>query len=107
MLAQQNDPRTRFKEGGAGVRASSESLGSPPSPRAPAPQGLARARIETLTRAPANEPRRGPCQGKPTGRPELAHAGHAPLATLTKTTLGNGYLSSCIDEKRSEMRYFV
>lgn len=26
---------------------------------------------------------------------------------ITQTTLGNGYLGSCIDEERSEMRYLV
>ncbi len=37
-------------------------------------------------------------------RPKPLGRGHACLGV---TTLGNGYLGSCIDEERSEMRYLV
>jgi hypothetical protein len=55
-----------------------------------------------------DQPRRGMRQGtfekegEDSGRP----CGCPPLS-VTITTLGNGYLGSCIDEERSEMRYLV
>ncbi|GLT35345.1 hypothetical protein SLA2020_098090 [Shorea laevis] len=92
MPTQQNDPRTSSSriESGVGGKGAELELGVP-SP----------------SRAPANKPRCGPRQGKPTGRLVPTHAGSAPLATLTKTTLGNKYLGSRIDEERSKMRYLV
>ncbi|GLT32086.1 hypothetical protein SLA2020_067760 [Shorea laevis] len=107
MPAQQNDPRTRFKETGVETGVGGKGVGRGPGvPSLPEPRGRA-ARDSSSTHAPSNEPRRGPCQGKPTGRLVPAHAGCVPLATLTKTTLGNGYLGSRIDEEHSEMRYLV
>ena len=61
-----------------------------------------------------NEPRRKPRQGTPnelafTPRPrDGVRSGCVSYSVLyVKTTLGNGYLGSRIDEERSEMRYLV
>lgn len=79
-----------------------DSLPAPTSRTARALAGVVRA----------NEPRRGMCQGKLTE----ASASHRPVRGVlwviwrvsnVKTTLGNGYLGSRIDEERSEMRYLV
>lgn len=40
-------------------------------------------------------------------RPVRGARGRACASFETKTTLGNGYLGSRIDEERSEMRYLV
>jgi len=47
-----------------------------------------RGREALLECAPPETPRKGECE-------------------KTRTTLGNGYLGSCNDEERSEMRYVV
>ena len=39
--------------------------------------------------------------------PETVRAGGVVVFKYVKTTLGNGYLGSRIDEERSEMRYLV
>lgn len=39
--------------------------------------------------------------------PETVRLGDVVIFKYVKTTLGNGYLGSRIDEERSEMRYLV
>lgn len=51
--------------------------------------------------------RRGKRQGKLSGNKGTARHKDDPKNPNTQTTLGNGYLGSCIDEERSEMRYLV
>ena len=55
-----------------------------------------------------------PTQNAPRDRTTKQHApiasvpiGRIVVVSSTQTTLGNGYLGSCIDEERSEIRYLV
>lgn len=47
-----------------------------------------------------------PSSRRPRTRARARAAGRLPVKN-TRTTLGNGYLGSRIDEERSEMRYLV
>ena len=91
-----------------GGRGDAPAAGAPPSRPTPRGEGLV-----PLLAGETTNPRRGLRQGNLTrehapAAPETVRRGvRRLLSHVSKTTLGNGYLGSRIDEERSEMRYLV